>query len=216
MRGSAGVVLAGGRSSRMGSSKAALEWHGSTLLRRTVGILARFGPVVVVRAAGQSLPALPPDVVVVDDPRAGKGPLQGIAAGLAAIGGRAEYAFVCATDLPFLHPAFVRRVSSGRTRRQPSSAAFSTIVSSRERFTRAIRRSRSGPSACHIAPRIAIRVPNRLGVGGDQLNVELKFKNMDDFNPVAVIENAPALRKLDEGRKRLRDLLTTLDGHDEL
>src|SRR5260370_10604525 len=27
----AGVVLAGGRSSRMGTSKAALEWHGSTL-----------------------------------------------------------------------------------------------------------------------------------------------------------------------------------------
>jgi len=48
-------VLAGGRSSRMGTPKAALEWHGSTLLRRTVGIVARAtgGPVVVVRAAGQ-------------------------------------------------------------------------------------------------------------------------------------------------------------------
>ena len=34
------MVLAGGRSSRMGTPKAALEWHGSTLLRRTVGILA--------------------------------------------------------------------------------------------------------------------------------------------------------------------------------
>ncbi|MGH3167275.1 MAG: molybdenum cofactor guanylyltransferase, partial [Trebonia sp.] len=32
---SAGVVLAGGRSSRMGTPKAALEWHGSTLLYRT-------------------------------------------------------------------------------------------------------------------------------------------------------------------------------------
>lgn len=65
-------------------------------------------------------------------------------------------------------------------------------------------------------PRIAIRVPNRLGAGGDQLNVELTFKNMDDFNPVAVIEQIPALRKLYEGRKRLRDLLTKLDGNDEL
>ncbi len=36
-----GIVLAGGRSSRMGVRKAALEWHGSTLLRRTVGMLAR-------------------------------------------------------------------------------------------------------------------------------------------------------------------------------
>ncbi len=110
MPGSAGVVLAGGLSSRMGSPKAALEWHGSTLLRRTAGLLARFGPVVVVRAAGQQLPALPPSVLVVADPRPGKGPLQGIAAGLTALACLAEAAFVCATDLPFLHPVLVRRM----------------------------------------------------------------------------------------------------------
>jgi len=105
MAGSAGVVLAGGRSSRMGTPKAALEWHGSTLLRRTVGILARAtgGPVVVVRAHGQELPDLPADVHIVDDPREGKGPVQGLAAGLGALAGHA-------TDMPFLHPAFVRRV----------------------------------------------------------------------------------------------------------
>ena len=87
MSGTAGIVLAGGRSSRMGTAKAALEWHGSTLLRRTVGILARVtdGPVVVVRAPGQDLPALPAQVEIVDDPREGLGPVQGIAAGLAAL-----------------------------------------------------------------------------------------------------------------------------------
>src|SRR5260370_29334001 len=111
MSSSAGIVLAGGRSSRMGPPKAALEWHGSTLLRRTVGIMSRVadGPVVVVRAPGQALPALPPQVDVVDDPREGLGPVQGLAAGLAATADRAEVAFVCSTDLPFLHPAFVRR-----------------------------------------------------------------------------------------------------------
>jgi molybdenum cofactor guanylyltransferase len=112
MSASAGIVLAGGRSSRMGTPKAALEWHGSTLLRRTTGILSRVtgGPVIVVRAPGQALPELPKDVDVVDDPREGLGPVQGLAAGLAAAGGQAEIAFVCSTDLPFLHPAFVRRV----------------------------------------------------------------------------------------------------------
>ncbi len=112
MAGSAGVVLAGGRSSRMGTPKAALEWHGSTLLRRTVGILARAtgGPVVVVRAHGQELPDLPADVHIVDDPREGKGPVQGLAAGLGALAGHADVAFVSSTDMPFLHPAFVRRV----------------------------------------------------------------------------------------------------------
>jgi len=96
----------------MGTPKAALEWHGSTLLRRTTGILARVtdGPVIVVRAAGQALPALSPDVEVVDDPREGKGPVQGIAAGLAALAGRADMAFISSTDMPFLHPAFIRRL----------------------------------------------------------------------------------------------------------
>lgn len=96
----------------MGTPKAALEWHGSTLLRRTVGILARAtgGPVVVVRAPGQDLPDLPRDITVVDDPREGKGPVQGLAAGLKALQDRADVAFVSSTDMPFLHPAFVRRV----------------------------------------------------------------------------------------------------------
>jgi molybdenum cofactor guanylyltransferase len=105
MSSAAGIVLAGGRSSRMGTPKAALEWHGSTLLRRTAGILSR-----VADAPGQPLPGLPPAVEVVDDPREGLGPVQGLAAGLAAVAGRAEIAFVCSTDLPFLHPAFARRV----------------------------------------------------------------------------------------------------------
>src|SRR5260221_8987436 len=111
MSSSSGIVLAGGRSSRMGTPRGALEGHGSPLLRRTVGILARVtdGRVLVVRAPGQALPDLPPQVDVVDDPREGLGPVQGLAAGLAAAAGRADVAFVCSTDLPFLHPAFVRR-----------------------------------------------------------------------------------------------------------
>jgi molybdenum cofactor guanylyltransferase len=108
----AGVVLAGGRSSRMGTAKAALEWHGSTLLHRTLGVLARTvdGPLLVVRAPGQPLPEIPPQADVVEDPEEGLGPLQGLAAGLAALTSRAQIAFVCSTDLPFLHPVFVRRV----------------------------------------------------------------------------------------------------------
>ena len=108
----AGIVLAGGRSSRMGTPKAALEWHGSTLVRRVAGIVGRSvdGPVLVVRAPGQTLPALPDGVEVVEDAREGRGPLQGIAAGLAAVRGRAPAAYVSSTDVPLLHPRFVRRV----------------------------------------------------------------------------------------------------------
>ncbi len=134
----AGVVVAGGRSSRMGTAKAALAWHGSTLLHRTASVLRRSvgGPVVVVRAAGQPLPALPEGVAVIEDPEPGRGPLQGIAAGLAAVAA-APAAFVCATDLPFLHPAFVHAVLAAlgdadvalpvaRGFRQPLAAAYRT------------------------------------------------------------------------------------------
>src|SRR3954453_8755673 len=108
----AGVLVAGGRSSRMGTSKAHLEWHGSTLLRRVTGIVARGvdGPVVVVRAPGQELPALPDGVGVVEGAGEGGAPLQGLAAGLTAVRDRAPVPYVSSTDVPLLHPRFVRRV----------------------------------------------------------------------------------------------------------
>lgn len=108
----AGVVLAGGRSTRMGSAKALLEWHGSTLVRRAVGIVGRVvdGPVVVVRAAGQELPSLPDGIEVAEDARQARGPLQGIAAGLAAVGERSDAIFVCGVDAPLLHPALIGAV----------------------------------------------------------------------------------------------------------
>jgi molybdopterin-guanine dinucleotide biosynthesis protein A len=136
------IILAGGKSSRMGSPKAALDWHGSTLLRRVTGLAQRTvdGPVVVVRAHGQVLPELQAAVEVVSDAREGRGPLQGLAAGLAAIGERAEVAFVSSTDVPLLHPAFVRRVIDACAAdvdvvlpeihgfRQPLSAAYRTSL----------------------------------------------------------------------------------------
>jgi molybdopterin-guanine dinucleotide biosynthesis protein A len=96
----------------MGRPKANLEWHGSTLLHRVTGIVGRAadGPVVVVRAPEQELPELPPGVRVVEDAAEGRGPLQGLAAGLAAVADEAETAYVSSTDVPLLHPAFVRAV----------------------------------------------------------------------------------------------------------
>src|SRR6478752_7738455 len=106
------VVLAGGRSTRMGTAKAALEWHGSTLLRRVVGIVGRAvdGPVIVVRAPDQELPSLPADVEIAEDAREGRGPLQGLQSGLAAARAHAPVAYASSTDVPLLHPRFVHRV----------------------------------------------------------------------------------------------------------
>ena len=105
----AGIILAGGRSTRMGTSKALLEWHGSTLLGHTAAIVARSvdGPVIVVRSPGQQLPALPDAIAVVDDTHPGAGPLAALITGLEHLGNRADRALVCGVDTPFLTPAFV-------------------------------------------------------------------------------------------------------------
>ena len=104
------VVLAGGGSRRMGTSKALLDWHGAPLVARVAGLLARVAdPVVIVAGNGQPLPEVPGAAVAIDaEPE--RGPLEGIAAGLRALEGRCDRVFVAATDQPLLHPAFVLAV----------------------------------------------------------------------------------------------------------
>ena len=68
-----------------------------------------------------------------------------------------------------------------------------------------------------IEPRLALRVGDKLKKDStDALNVELRFRNLDDFGPVEVLKQIPQLRRLYEARCRLRDLLTKLDGNDDL
>jgi molybdenum cofactor guanylyltransferase len=82
------------------------------MLERIVALLRRTcEPVVVVRAASQELPALPVGVLVAVDAREARGPLEGIAAGLRAIGGSAGSAYISSADAPLLHPAFVAAVA---------------------------------------------------------------------------------------------------------
>ncbi len=106
------IVLVGGHSTRMGTAKALLDWHGSAMARRVSGILARIAsPVVVVHEAGQALPDLPGTELVVDA-APGRGPLEGMAAGMRALDGRRRCAFVSGTDVPLLHPAFVSALAA--------------------------------------------------------------------------------------------------------
>jgi molybdopterin-guanine dinucleotide biosynthesis protein A len=103
----AAIVLAGGASTRMGTPKALLDWHGTPLVHHVASILLGVcNPVVIVAAPGQELP-LPAGVETATDAVAGRGPLQGVAAGMEAVGGRAGAVFLAATDLPLLHPQVV-------------------------------------------------------------------------------------------------------------
>lgn len=92
----------------MGRPKAWLDFGPEKLLERVVRLAANVAqPVVVVAAAEQELPALPPHVILARDAVAGRGPLEGIAAGLAALPEVTQFVYVTATDAPFLNPAWV-------------------------------------------------------------------------------------------------------------
>jgi molybdopterin-guanine dinucleotide biosynthesis protein A len=108
---SGGVILCGGLSTRMGTSKALLAFGPETMLQRVVRVLSTVvSPIVVVAAAGQSLPDLPPGVVVTRDEQQGRGPMEGLRAGLKALPETVESAYVTSCDVPLLVPDFARRM----------------------------------------------------------------------------------------------------------
>ena len=106
-----GIVLAGGKSTRMGSSKALLPFGSETMLQRVVRLLGEIvSPIVVVAAVGQQLPELPPEVIVTYDENEGRGPLEGLRAGLKALPEDVDAAYVTSCDVPLLVPGFVRQM----------------------------------------------------------------------------------------------------------
>ncbi len=107
--GATAIVLAGGRSSRMGRPKALLPFGGEPLISHIVTTLgALFGDVVVVASPGQDLPATP--VTLVHDDVAFQGPVGGICYGLRAA--RGEICFVTSCDSAFLNTSLIAHLVS--------------------------------------------------------------------------------------------------------
>jgi len=98
-----GFVLAGGRSSRMGSDKAFLEFGGRTLLARALDLLRRLTPEVGIVGPAAKFAAYGP---VVEDIYSGRGPLAGIHAALSS--SATELNLILAVDLPFLTESLLR------------------------------------------------------------------------------------------------------------
>jgi molybdenum cofactor guanylyltransferase len=106
-----GVVLAGGRSTRMGAAKPWLPIAAELMLQRVVRLLGEVvRPVVVVSRVRQELPDLPPWAQVVHDRHENSGPMEGLAAALECVQECAEAVFVIGCDAPLLQPPFVRRM----------------------------------------------------------------------------------------------------------
>jgi molybdopterin-guanine dinucleotide biosynthesis protein A len=101
-----GIVLAGGRSVRMGEDKANLKLSNQTLLSRVVQTVSLVCPEVIIAGGEQRLAdGFGPDVRWVADPSGSAGPLAGVTAGLQAA--RHDACLVVACDMPFLNPALL-------------------------------------------------------------------------------------------------------------
>lgn len=106
----AAIILCGGKSTRMGVPKLALPFGDETMLARVVRLVGDVCEVIVVvkAVADQELPNLPGEVIVACDRLQDRGPLAGIAAGLAALPADAPAAYVTTCDAPLLVPGAVQ------------------------------------------------------------------------------------------------------------
>jgi molybdopterin-guanine dinucleotide biosynthesis protein A len=102
----AAVVLAGGRSTRMGTDKAFLEWQGRRLLDRQLDLLRSLEPVQLFVAGRAGVDYTATGARVVCDAIPDLGPLGGLAAALEAA--TAPFLLVLAVDLPAMTPDFLR------------------------------------------------------------------------------------------------------------
>jgi len=67
-----------------------------------------------------------------------------------------------------------------------------------------------------MTPGLNIKVENTLKGDGSEMPLQLKFNNMSDFDPAAVVQQVEPLRKLQETRDKIRDLLSKVDLSDDL
>ncbi|TJZ64242.1 type VI secretion system contractile sheath small subunit [Chitiniphilus eburneus] len=67
-----------------------------------------------------------------------------------------------------------------------------------------------------MAPRLALRVDNKLKEDSGQMSVELEFNELADFEPQNVVKQVEPLRQLLDARQRLSDLRNKMVGNDKL
>lgn len=103
------IVLAGGKSTRMGQDKAFLPFGDERLIDRVIArLLECFSQVIVVGASGSGDRLQLHGVKAVADEKPGMGPMMGILSGLKA--SATGFNFVMACDIPDLDHSFLKRM----------------------------------------------------------------------------------------------------------
>ncbi|MER0237079.1 type VI secretion system contractile sheath small subunit [Fulvimarina sp. MAC8] len=67
-----------------------------------------------------------------------------------------------------------------------------------------------------MTPGLNLSVENTIADDGTDMEVQLRFNSMEDFEPGAIVEQVPALKALLEARNQLRDLMSKADRSEEL
>lgn len=193
----AAVVLAGGLSTRMGTSKAFVEFDGEPLLARVVARCRAFAEdVVVVARHGQELPRC--DARVVLDPIDGEGPLVGLLGGLDAVARGERWTFVTTTDAPFVDGR-VARLLVDLARVHDAGVA---IV----REKRHVLSAAYGPRAREVAASLVASGARRASLLADSLDTcwieEREIVQALGPEALAAFDNVNTVDELDEARRR--------------
>ncbi len=110
------VLLAGGKSRRMGQDKATLLFRGSPMWQIQLQLLRELKPTELLVSAQADPPWRPSDAKFVADAEPSCGPISGIAAALSRISN--DYLIVLAIDMPFMTESYLRslceRIEPGR------------------------------------------------------------------------------------------------------
>ena len=116
-----GLVMAGGRSSRMGSDKSALEYHGKPQGPFCFELLSKFVDQVCVSVReGQQVDSALDGLPRIEDAHGEIGPMSGV---LSAMDHDPTAAwFVMACDLPFIDEQAVRELLAGRDSERMATA----------------------------------------------------------------------------------------------
>ena len=178
----AGLILCGGHSQRMGRPKAWLPFGSEFLLQRMVRIVsACCDSVTVVAARGQSLPSLPPSVSLVCDRHPDRGPLEGLASGMAAMPEEVEVCFVASCDAPLLLPQFISFVLSKMSARDEHGPVMACVpfVSSRWHPLTAAYRPMLLPAMEEMLARNALRLQGLCEAIGARAIAEEELQAVD-------------------------------------
>jgi molybdopterin-guanine dinucleotide biosynthesis protein A len=168
----AAVILTGGRAQRLGGAdKASLELGGSTLLERALTAVEGASEIVVV---GPEVPTTRGVTFTREEP-AGGGPLAGLAAGIAAVGGGPEWVVVLAVDMPNVDADTVARLLAAAD--EHVDAAWLTDADGRRQLAGVVRpslvpRSQDAEGAPMRLLMTAGRVRDVVAIGGEADDVD--------------------------------------------